>query len=438
MKSRKNLTRVSVLILALILIASLAVPVLALESRGGDNVVIAADEVIDDDLYVGAETFTLDGTIKGDLIVFGGTITINGTVEGDLLAAGQAVIINGVVEDDVRATGAAITVSSGATIGDDLIGGAYSLETAAGSQIGGDMMYGGFQALLAGDVAGDVTVAGNSVVINGSIGGDVNAEVGEAGAGPPFSPFMFMPDAPQMPTVPGGLTVGPNASIGGKLSYAGPAEANIPGGVDAEYTQPIVAPGEEVQEAPSIAQRILNWVLDVIRSFISLLIVGLLVVWLAPKCINKFADVLAEKPLPSLGWGVVTVFAIPLAILVIVGFSAALAVIFGVITISNLSATSILIGLYLAFSILLFSYLMAVWGAKIVVSVWLGRLIAERSSTTLEQSRIWPFLIGMVIVVVLTAIPFLGGLIGFVITLLGLGALGLWLWHAYKGEAVAV
>ena len=437
MKSHKVVARAGVLILAIILIASVAMPVLALESRGGDNVVIAADEVIDDDLYVGAGTFTLDGTVKGDLVVFGGTITINGTVEGDLLAVGQAVIINGAVEDDVRASGAAITVSSGATIGDDLVGGAYSLEMANGSQAGGDLLFGGFQALLAGDIAGDVKVAANSVAITGSVGGDVEAEVGEAGAGPSFSPFMFMPDMPQLPTVPGGLSIGPNASIGGKLSYTGPVEIEAPAGIETEYTTPAVAPGDEVEEAPSVAQRILNWVLDLIRSFISLLIVGLLVVWLAPKCVKQFVDILEEKPLPSLGWGVAAIFAIPIALLITVGFSAALAVIFGVLTFGDLSATSILIGLYLGFSIFLVAYLMAVWGAKIIVSVWLGRLIAQRSSTTLEQSKIWPFLIGMVIVILLTAIPLLGGLIGFVITLLGLGALGLWLWQAYKGETAA-
>lgn len=436
MKHHKAVARVSALILAIVLIASVAMPALALESRGGDNVVIAADEVIGDDLYVGAGTFTLDGTVKGDLVVFGGTITINGTVEGDLLAAGQAVIINGVVEDDVRASGAAITVSSGATIGDDLVAAGYSLEMANGSQAGGDLLFAGFQALLAGDVAGDVTVAANSVTIDGSVGGDVEAEVGEAGVGPPFSPFMFMPGMPQVPAVPGGLTVGPNASIDGKLSYTGPAEADIPTDVvpEPEYT-PSVAPGEETKEAPSIGQRILDWVLDFIRSFISLLIVGLLVVWLAPKCVKQFVDVLADKPLPSLGWGVVAFFAIPIAIFIVAGFSAALAVIFGVLTVGKLSATAILIGLFLAFAIFLVAYLMAVWGAKIVVSVWLGRLIAQRSSTTLDQSRIWPFLIGMVIVVALTSIPYLGGLISFVITLLGLGALGLWLWRAYKSAS---
>ena len=238
------------------------------------------------------------------------------------------------VEDDARVGGSTITLSSEATIEDDLVAGAYSLETRSDSSIEGDVVFGGFQALLAGDVAGDVIVAGNSVAIDGSVGGDVEAEVGEAGAGPPFSPFMFMPDAPQIPTVPGGLTVGPDASIGGTLRYTGPAQAEVPAGIIDEYT-PTISPEAEVAQAPSTGQRILDWVLNLIRSVISLLIVGLLLIWLLPKCVKRYADVLAAKPLASLGWGVVAFFALPLAVLIIGGFTAGLAVIFGIITIGS-------------------------------------------------------------------------------------------------------
>ena len=93
--------------LALLSLA-LVTPALAFEGRDGDKVVIAADEVIDDDLYVGANEFILDGTVTGDLIVGGTIITINGTVEGDLWAAGQVIIVNGTVKDDARIAGAGL------------------------------------------------------------------------------------------------------------------------------------------------------------------------------------------------------------------------------------------------------------------------------------------------------------------------------------------
>jgi len=43
----------------------------AFDGRSGEKVVIEAGEVIEDDLYVTANEFVLDGTVKGDLIAFG-------------------------------------------------------------------------------------------------------------------------------------------------------------------------------------------------------------------------------------------------------------------------------------------------------------------------------------------------------------------------------
>lgn len=86
---------ISILSLITLLALTFATPAYAFDGRSGENVVIKSNEVIEDDVYVTANNFVLDGTVKGDLVVFGETITINGTVDGDLMAAGQTVIING-------------------------------------------------------------------------------------------------------------------------------------------------------------------------------------------------------------------------------------------------------------------------------------------------------------------------------------------------------
>src|SRR3972149_6919761 len=124
----KTVKLISVFTILALTLLSIAVPVNAFDGRGGDLVIIGADEVIEDDLYVGANEFVLDGTVRGDLIVGGSSITINGTVEGDLWAAGQIVIINGEVMDDARIAGAGLQVGSGAVIGDHLIAAGASLE----------------------------------------------------------------------------------------------------------------------------------------------------------------------------------------------------------------------------------------------------------------------------------------------------------------------
>ena len=78
-----------------VLLLTAVVPAYAFDGRGGDKVTIPASEVIDDDLYVGANEFVLDGTVNGDLISGGQKLTINGTVNGNLIAGGQTVVVNG-------------------------------------------------------------------------------------------------------------------------------------------------------------------------------------------------------------------------------------------------------------------------------------------------------------------------------------------------------
>src|SRR6187200_294493 len=85
----------SVFVLVVLLALTFSTPAYAFDGRGGDRIVIEAGEVINDDLYVAAQEFVLDGTVNGDLIVFAQNVTINGKVDGDLMAAAQTVAVYG-------------------------------------------------------------------------------------------------------------------------------------------------------------------------------------------------------------------------------------------------------------------------------------------------------------------------------------------------------
>src|ERR1051326_1801272 len=103
-------------------------PAYAFDGRSGDKIVINSNEVINDDLYVTAREFVLDGTVNGDLITMGQTITINGKVDGDVIAAGQTIVVNGAVTGAIRMAGSVLQVSEKAKIGRDIISAGYSLE----------------------------------------------------------------------------------------------------------------------------------------------------------------------------------------------------------------------------------------------------------------------------------------------------------------------
>ncbi|MGD2176886.1 MAG: hypothetical protein PVG71_03590, partial [Anaerolineae bacterium] len=278
----------------LILLAALcAVPtVRAFEGRGGDVVIIGADEVIEDDLYVAAGEFTLDGTVEGDLVVVGSTVTINGTVEGDLIAAGQSVIVNGSVADDARVAGFELRVQG--DVSDDVIAAGFSLEGREESFVGGDVLYAGYQALLAGVISGDLDASGGAVKITGTIQGDANVDVGGTDPGQQIPPFYsFVPNLPAVPSVPGGLTVAEGARIAGDLNYTANAEAAVPGAAvagDVEFDI-YVAPATEAERkpAPSLAFRTGRWFLRQIRRLVTLLLIGALMMWVVPDWTRKLA-----------------------------------------------------------------------------------------------------------------------------------------------------
>src|SRR4051812_36014831 len=67
----------------------------AAEFRSGEDIVIKADETIDDDLYVFGRSIVIDGTVDGDVIAWAQEITINGSIKGSLIAAGQTIVLSG-------------------------------------------------------------------------------------------------------------------------------------------------------------------------------------------------------------------------------------------------------------------------------------------------------------------------------------------------------
>jgi cytoskeletal protein CcmA (bactofilin family) len=410
--------------------ALIAVPgARAFEGRGGDVVTIAADEVIDDDLYVAAGDFTLDGTVKGDLFVAGNTLTINGTVEGDLVAAGQSVIINGTVEDDARIAGFALTVQG--DVADDVLAVGFGLEGGDESAIGGDVVYGGYQAWLAGDVGGDFTASGGAMRIAGHIQGDANLDLGGTDPGEQIPPFYtFVPNLPTVPSIPGGLTLDPGARIGGDLKYTANAEAILPpeavaGNVDFnEYVPTETEP--ESRPSPSVAVVTGRWFLRQFRRLFTLLLIGALMMWVVPDWTRKVANNVETQPLPSLGWGIVAVAAFGVLMFLLLTATILLAIVFGVVTLGGLAGRIAVLGAIVT-SATGFSFnLLWRYVTSIVIALLLGQLIFRALNSSAEQNRWWPMVLGVVILVVVTAVPVLGWLAKLGVVLLGLGAIWIW------------
>ena len=90
---RRNIL-LSVLLIGFLLLAALFWPsprASAADIRTGDHVIVAADEIIDDDLVISANLIEINGTITGDLIATGSQIVVRGAVGGSAALAAQSI-----------------------------------------------------------------------------------------------------------------------------------------------------------------------------------------------------------------------------------------------------------------------------------------------------------------------------------------------------------
>jgi cytoskeletal protein CcmA (bactofilin family) len=434
-----NQTRkfLSVFILAAFLVLTFMTPAQAFDGRSGDRVVIGSEEVVNDDLYVSAQEFVLDGTVNGDVIAFGQTVTINGTVDGDLMSAAQTVVVNGEVTGAIRMAGSVLFAGEEASIGGDIVSAGYSLEVQQGSTIGQDLVFAGAQILLAGDVARNVQVGTSAFELRGNVGGDVKADVADAAqgqAGPP--PTLFMPQSSvPAPNVPPGLTIDPSARIEGDLEYTQSMDLTIPAGVvggEVTRTAPASGGGTAAREETT-AQKIGKWALSFVRNSITLILIGLLLLWLFPAFVSGLSAYLQTKPLPTLGWGVVAWIGFFFALFVVICVTILGGILFGVLTLGQLTGTVIWLGILTVFGLIVGFVLVTSFVAKVVFGAALGKSILARLNPPLAEHRYWPMVVGVLVtvgVIALLSFPLipgvLGGLLNFAVVLLGLGALWLW------------
>ena len=389
----------------------------AIEFRSGEDVVVAAGTVLDDDLYVAATTVTIDGTVRGDVIAAGRTITVNGTIDGDLIAAGQTVTIDGTVTDDVRITGAALRLGPGATVADDLLASGASLEASSGSTVGGTLTFGGQQALLAGSVAEDVNFGGGALEVQGSVGGDLVVGVGDSG--PQGFPTSSFPGMPALPSVSPGLTLGSGATVAGNLEYTARSEIEVPAAaVSGEVTYTpldLQTPTARRSFRPS----------SLARRYVALAIVGIVLMLLQPAFIRRAAERLEARPWTGLGVGALTLVGFPLAIMLLLGVIILVAILLGFLTLGNLGGAVVVIGGALVVSLGALFFLVLTYLTQIVVALLGGRLLLTRLSPGSGDNPLGPLLLGLLLVVVLTGIPVLGFWVTLLIVLFGLGALWL-------------
>jgi cytoskeletal protein CcmA (bactofilin family) len=323
-------------------------------------------------------------TVDHDLYIFAGQITVNGNVKGDLVALGGQIAINGSVSGELVVAGGNVNITG---------------------PVGGNIRGSGGQFTVNGTVGKDVAVASGNLSVTGKVGGDLLFAAGQA-------------------DVPGSVT---GSIEGGAGRYT--REGTVGGTEEVSIGQGFQAPA-----APAPAG---NAVLDVIRQFVVVFLLGALALWLFPRAVHATEETLRVRTLQSFVSGLLTCIGYVVAVIVVFIVLIVLAIVFGLLTLGALAAIESIAGI-LFLIVLTFAFIVAVaFLADALVGLALGRWIAGAFNMRVSADR-WSELgllaLGAAVVAILAAIPVVGWIVKLAVVLGGLGALVLAAWTMWQSR----
>jgi hypothetical protein len=325
---------------------------------------VAKGEVVNDDLFVSAQTAEIDGIVNGDVFIGAQTVDITGTINGNLHIGTQTLNIEGVIKGNVYAGAQSISVT-GSAIGGSLIVGTQNLNVDSKTTIGGSILAGGASVQINSQIKRNVLVGAGTLTMGADtvIGKDLYYAVGQN---------------------QGDANISESAKVGGTIHKA---QAKVPQNEVQVARRQIPAFFRALRVGSSII------------SFIGALIIGFIYLKLFEKHFKSSASLVENSLWKSLGIGFLTTVAfIPAEIILLI-------TIIG-IPVAGLSLLILLIFIYLS---------------KLVVGLCIGNWVSKRFKW--KTSAYGAFVLGLLIYYILRFIPVIGGLTGIVVLWVGLGAL---------------
>jgi len=385
-------------------------------------------QVIDDDLFLSGERVIVDGIVKGDVYAAANTIVINGVVHGSAFLAAQVIEINGTVKGSLYGASQSIFLGEKAQIERNLFYAGFALQAKAGSQVGKDALFTGYQAVLDGKIQRDVFASVGALEVNGEVGRNMRVTVGDVEEGQTRSmPFYTAPGAP--PMIPTGLRINESAEIGGTLTYSSVKEQSqgIKSKPQGEIVfKPIEATDRQAKtgkDRDSLPYLVGKYVLNRFQEILTLFIIGVVGIWLLPRQLQDWKERMKSEPLASGLNGLLTVLVGYIGAGLLALVLLAIGIFIGVLTLGGLSRALLGIGFSaLGLALAIFSLIVA-YVSKILVSLWIGEWVFDRFAPQSSQKVLLVLLVGILIYVFVRSIPILGWVVGLLATLVGVGAI---------------
>jgi hypothetical protein len=330
---------------------------------------IDAGETIDDTVFLGGETVIMAGTIDGDVFAGAERVEITGTVHGNVYAAGESVTITGAVDGNVHAAGE--TVEVGTKIGGSGFLAGQRVTVTEESDLTRGAFVAGETVTSRGRVGRDLFFAADEMVLDGSVERNVSGYGSE-------------------------VAVGATGSVGGDFHVTVPDEdaVKIDGGATIAGATSI----DIDERTEHRAFMSLGFYFALFAKALAMVLIGWLLVTIFPKLRPSPPETSGEV-LKDMGVGFLALVATPVAIVILL------------VTIIGIPIAVVLAVIY---ALLLFL-------STLVVADFAGQRLPFGSDTGTGLALRTG--VALLAILFITAIPFIGGGLNFLITIFGLGVL---------------
>lgn len=350
---RRSVFRVALLV-ALLIVIPVAAGAFFFRAKTVMPMLLERDEIIKGDYITVGDTIDLQGNVDGDVIVAASRVTIAGAVSGDVIAAASDIEISGAVEGDVRV--AAVNVTIAGTVGKSLNVWARNITIAPTATVERNAYAVAESLTVGGNIGRNLATRAFRQRIGGAVAGDVRLELGADGS----------------------AEILPEAALSGTVTYAAANQNQLESKLAATST---VALQYEAVPLPSAAEHFRWYLFRRIVSLFGLLVVGLVLVSLAPKYVLALAQQFFRQPAWSVWWGLMFAVVTPAAV-VALAFT--------------------VIGLPLAF-MLGALYFISLYLAQVVAGITLGIWLFQRfSNGRYRGSLLLPMVAGIAVYVAAT------------------------------------
>lgn len=343
----------------------------ALERRySEETVTISADEVIDDTLIVSADTVVIEGEVNGDLIAVGRKIIVSGPVGGNLIAIAESINLSGEVKGLVL-TAASTVIVDGSDIGGDFWSAAGNITLGKDTKIARNATLATETASIAGDIGSDAHLFGESFDIQGTVHEDVVAyadRVNLLSGAHVLGNLSFHADEEEK------LQLAPTAKVDGDTNFH--------------------ARSDRFQNQNKYLS--LKFYLHQLFWIVSAFIFGFIILVLFPslRALNLYGDL---EGLKTAGTGLVAIVSMPI--------------------LATLVAVT-LIGLPIAV-VSFIAWMLIIYASKIVLANVIGQMVFRNSAR--EDSLVATLIVGLALVLIASNIPVIGGVISFLLVIIGSG-----------------